>query len=443
MGKARNGGQKSGKPQTAKAIKEGQVQKKKALPAFIQTPKGKYAFVKEAGNLNSQKTRLGKAPLQSKAQANAGNKKQNNMNPKMNSPTKQLAQKKKKNNSKAALLAAAEESDSDEDINEEVSITEQVSVGEDDDDSSDEETVPNILGDSLADESDDDDDDFEADSEEEEVNKGVKMFKGIKSTSKNSSLEDMDEDDDEDEDDDDDDDDDDEDEDGASASVTASSSNTSGDNSSTMDVSIANDNDDEDEDDDDDDDDDESPGLKALLGKSLVDDEDDEDFNDEEGEEDDDDDIDDSEEDEEDESQSDKNVNTVSTSQEEKKLLTPEEKAEKDSRTIYIGNVPKDVKEARIKSEFRKYGIIETLRVRGVVPDSPKKSYKVATIKKQIHAKVTSICVFIVYKTEESAKAALAMNGKLFDGNYLRVDRANQNKEYDNKKNSIFGKCTV
>ncbi|KAG8036653.1 hypothetical protein G9C98_003975 [Cotesia typhae] len=122
-----------------------------------------------------------------------------------------------------------------------------------------------------------------------------------------------------------------------------------------------------------------------------------------------------------------------------KNVLSPEEKAEVDKRSIYVGNVPKDIKEARIKSEFSKFGPIESLRIRGVVPESPKMSYKTAAIKRKIHQKCTSICVFIVYKAEESVVKALAMNGKQLEGFYLRVDRVNQEKKRDPKKSIFLG----
>lgn len=114
-------------------------------------------------------------------------------------------------------------------------------------------------------------------------------------------------------------------------------------------------------------------------------------------------------------------------------------KAAVDRRTIFIGNVPKDSKESRIRGVFKKFGPIESLRIRGVVPSSPKLPYKVAAITHQIHTKVPFICLFIVYGNEESAKAALAMNGKKLDGNYLRVDLAGAQKEYEPKKTIFIG----
>ncbi|CAD6236306.1 GSCOCG00008112001-RA-CDS, partial [Cotesia congregata] len=256
---------------------------------------------------------------------------------------------------------------------------------------------------SLADDTDDDDDDFEADSDEEassKVKKGVKMFKGLKPVKKNESAEEEDDDDD-DEDDDDDDDDDDE-----------------------MDQSIA---------------DTDGPGLKALLGNSLVDEDDDEDFEGDENDDDDDEEIESDDEDEPLNASAVSNNSTISTASSEEKVLSPEEKAEVDKRSIYVGNVPKDIKESRIKSEFNKFGPIESLRIRGVIPESPKISYKTAAIKRKMHDKCKSICVFIVFKAEESAVKALAMNGQQLEGFYLRVDRVNQEKKRDPKKSVFLG----
>ncbi|KAK0087120.1 hypothetical protein PV325_001729 [Microctonus aethiopoides] len=468
MGKARNGGQKGNKPQVAKAIKEGKVTKNKPPQTFKQTPKGKVALIngKKNGNSNIQKKILDNSPQKSKLAPNSPDKKKANINAKVNSPKKPSPQKKNKNKNKNKAKATVnkEEDSDEEDINEGISIEEQVSlIGEDDDDSSDgdEDVSINICGTSLAEDSDEDDEDYQDESDDEVANKGVKMFKGIGSTKKSSVAikakgddeddddeddDDEDEDDEEDEDDDDDDEDDEDETNDISANITASSLNTSGD-STAMDVSTGDDDDDddededEDEDDDDDDDDDESPGLKALLGQSLIDDEDDEDFK-EDSEDEDDDEIDDSEEDDEDDndSQSENNLSKNSISSEASDgRLSAEEKAAVDRRTIFIGNVPKDSKESRIRGVFKKFGPIESLRIRGVVPSSPKLPYKVAAITHQIHTKVPFICLFIVYGNEESAKAALAMNGKKLDGNYLRVDLAGTQKEYEPKKTIFIG----
>uniref|UniRef100_A0A6V7MBB1 RRM domain-containing protein n=1 Tax=Bracon brevicornis TaxID=1563983 RepID=A0A6V7MBB1_9HYME len=187
------------------------------------------------------------------------------------------------------------------------------------------------------------------------------------------------------------------------------------------------------------------------LGASLANDsdEDDEDF---EGEEDDDDEEDDdiSEEEEED-SQEEKNqsndsgrFNSSSDSSDKspkKKApeLTPEEKAERDARTIFIGNVPLSLEEKALREAFKKYGAIDTVRIRGIVPESPKVSKKVAAIKKKIHPACKAVCVYIVFKNADSVGKALEMNGKKLGGNWLRVDKIGVVRDPHPEKSIFIG----
>lgn len=379
------GNKKGGGPMhKSKAVQEGQV-KKNNSPKFAQTPKGKVALINEK---NAKKpNNKNQSPVQ---------KQVDNKSPKKGGS--------KKNNNKGKKTEVEE--DSDEDINEGIVLPEDSIIEEEDDDddsSVGDETPINILGESLAEQSDSDDEDFEASDDEEVDNKGIKMFKGIKPSADKSS-----------------------------------------DADSSLNTSVASAATEEDDDDDDDDSEDEAvvPGLKALMDTTMEDDEDDEDFegDDDEEEDDDDDDIDSDEDDEDDNEVSDQNQSKNSSLESPTKpQLSPEEKAEVDRRTIFIGNVPKDAKESRIKSEFTKYGPIESLRIRGVVPPSPKIPVKVAAQKRKIHEKVHSICVFIIFKNEESAVKALTMNGKKFEGCILRVDRCNQKVERDPKKAIFVG----
>lgn len=309
---------------------------------------------------------------------------------------------------------------------------------EDDDDDEDEEDEKNensdlrIIEENLEDESNEDDEDFEEEEEEEDddddddsdeddnikretlVCKGVKMFKGVQPQVENSEEDDEEGDNDEDEDEDDDDDD--------------------------------NDNDDENED--------STLGLKALLGNSIADEDDDEDFN-EEDEDDEDDDISDEDEDGE------ENDNVVKITKEKgakasnskdipkeqrqvregEKKLSSEEQEEIDKRTIFIDNIPKETKETEVRKVFSKFGPINNLRFRGIIPQDTKMSKKVAAITKQIHPKVTTVVVYINYKSQESAQKALSMNGKIFEGNYIHVKIVDkpEKKEWDSKKAVFIG----
>ena len=203
---------------------------------------------------------------------------------------------------------------------------------------------------------------------------------------------------------------------------------------------------DEDEDDDDEDeclssDDEEIPKKDAKKAKVESDDsrmeaEDDEDFEDEsddEGSE-----VDESPKKKE-KVENKKEVPKKELDESTESNLSPEERTERDKRTIFIGNIPKDATKMKVKKMFRKFGLIETIRLRGIVPENPKLPFKAAAITGKTHPKVTSVWMYITYKDEDSAKKALSMNGKKLDENILRVDSAYHDQEFDQKKGVFLG----
>lgn len=329
----------------------------------------------------------------------------------MNKTPKGIMPKKKENEDNKNKLShlqpcTSEISDDDDDEDEE------------DDNESEEDKIRQVvetlqrnskLLPSESDESDEDQD-FEEEEDDDDNNerkivehKGVKMFKGVKSKIENSDEDDNDEDETEDE--------------------------------------------DEDEDESEEED---NIGLEALLGQFIPDEDDDEDFS-EEDEDDEDDDISDEDED------SEENDNVIKITKEkdvkapnskdirkgqkqvkkEEKQLSVEKQEDIDKRTIFIDNIPKETKEAAIKKVFSKFGPINNLRFRNIIPQDPKMSKKVAAITKQIHPKVTTVVVYINYKSQESAQKALSMNGKIFQGNYIQVQIVSDKsmkKEWDSKK---------
>lgn len=459
-----------------KNLKNGAINKKKHQK-FKQTPQGKVALINGSqvhSNGNSKNQKNGVNLQMQKKSPKGGNRQ--SASPKK-SPSVKVAPKEEKDDTDS----------SDEDINEGISIKEEVSAPEDeidDDDSSEEssseETVTTILGKSLADETDEDDEEFDADSDAEDAveNKGVKMFKGLKQEVKGkaSKQEPSSEDDDDDEDDEeseedeendkatpdlaallgesiadesddeefeaaeDDSDDDDEVSDSDEEDVEADQSVTSA-------AAESSDEDDDEDDDDDDEGEDSSPDITVLLGKSIADDEDDASFVAEEDSEDDDEAMSEDEDDEDAAAElSSSSKDAVKGEKGDKKdaakknpKLTKEEKEERDKRTIFIGNVPKETDRSALKKAFRKFGIIESLRMRGIVSENPKLPLKVAAILKKHHPKIKVVCYFITFKEEDSAKKALSMNGKKWDGNILRVDICNQTQKPDQAKAVFLG----
>lgn len=424
-------------PKTLSTPKDGFIQKKKSQK-FKQTPKGKIPLINGSkasnnNNIKQQQLQKQKNSLPEKfSEKNKGLKK-------VNSPKTDKKQSPKKELSKKGLnKSKANEFDSDEDINEGVVLKEEELMEETDDTDSEVESdedvqdkkVLDVLGTSLADDTEEDDEEFKIEDKKgkAQVNKGVKMFKGVKSSNKSSdksstenSLVD-------DEDDEDDDDDDEMEDDGSE------------------DVEEEEDDDDEEEEDDEEEDEEEEEesenegeesvlGTKALLSQSLADDDDDEDFVEPEGHEEDDDISD------EDEEEGEADNSTLDNSyQSNSSKDSSYEKTKADNNTIFVGNLPKEVTYKQLRKLFKKFGNIDTIRIRGIVPDSPQIPKKVAAITKKLHPKLQTVYAYVRFVSEESAKAALALNGTLFEGNHLRVDTANKTeKKYDAKKSVFLG----
>lgn len=118
---------------------------------------------------------------------------------------------------------------------------------------------------------------------------------------------------------------------------------------------------------------------------------------------------------------------------------------EKNSRTIFVGNLPDTLDHKDVAKMFKECGPVESARIRSVIPEKEKLSPKVALITKRLHPKVNSVNAYVVFKNNENdvcLKKALAMNGKVIDGHQIRVDRAQRPKArketLTSRKKSVF-----
>ncbi|XP_006623932.1 RNA-binding protein 34-like isoform X1 [Apis dorsata] len=437
--------------------KDGFIHKKKNQK-FKQTPTGKVPLINgskvqnnssmKQQNLQIQKNNLSqKSPEQNKKLK----KKNQEKNDKKQEPLKKQSIKKN-------VKVEEVESDSEDDINEGIKLegsimensddNENESFDDDDDESEEEEeeeTVKNILGSSLADESDEDDEDYE-ENKDTKVNKGIKMFDGSKSSDKNTdSIQDSSE---------------------LSSIMEDSMIDDSDDEIEEEEEEEENEDEDEDEDEDeeeevdeeeaeeeeeeeeDDDDDEESEneeegdesalGLKALLSNSIAeDDDDDEDFV-EPDENDEDDDISDEEEEEEGEEENKVQKNSSSNKNNKISMDTSLEEIKEDEKTIFVGNLPKDVTKKKLKKLFKQFGKIDTIRLRGKIAKSVNVPKRVAAIKNELHPKLKSVYAYIKFVSKESVKESLSINGTEFEGNYLRVNASNKSENKFDSKKSIF-----
>ncbi|KOX71081.1 RNA-binding protein 34 [Melipona quadrifasciata] len=116
------------------------------------------------------------------------------------------------------------------------------------------------------------------------------------------------------------------------------------------------------------------------------------------------------------------------------------EDLKKDKRTIFVNNLPKNVTKKKLEKLFKKFGKIDTIRLRGKVPKSLNISKRTAAITNDLHSKLKSIYAFVKFESEESVEKASSLNGKIFEGNYLEVRAGHKSdNDYDPKKAVFIG----
>lgn len=110
---------------------------------------------------------------------------------------------------------------------------------------------------------------------------------------------------------------------------------------------------------------------------------------------------------------------------------------EKEARTIFIGNVPIQCKKEEMRTFFKKYGTIESVRFRCAARKDLSLPKKAAFLMKQIHPKAAQMVCYIVFKEEDSVAKAVVENGSLFKEHHIRVDFVAKPAEKV-EKNAIF-----
>lgn len=93
-------------------------------------------------------------------------------------------------------------------------------------------------------------------------------------------------------------------------------------------------------------------------------------------------------------------------------------------RTVFVGNLPLKTRRKAIVKEFAVFGEIESVRIRSVPIVETKAPRKAAIFKGQINDSLDSVHAYVVFKDEQSARAALGHNMAKVGGNHIRVDMA-------------------
>ncbi|XP_066238745.1 RNA-binding protein 34 [Saccopteryx leptura] len=130
-------------------------------------------------------------------------------------------------------------------------------------------------------------------------------------------------------------------------------------------------------------------------------------------------------------------VDHTAVNQKKKIQVNQEEERLKNERTVFVGNLPVTCNKKKLKSLFKEYGPIESVRFRSVIPAEGTLSKKLAAIKRKIHPDQKTINAYVVFKEERAAIKALNRNGaQIADGFRIRVDRASETSSRD--KRSVF-----
>ncbi|KAI9352699.1 hypothetical protein BDR26DRAFT_914208 [Obelidium mucronatum] len=110
-----------------------------------------------------------------------------------------------------------------------------------------------------------------------------------------------------------------------------------------------------------------------------------------------------------------------------KKKIPSKEDAEKNARSVFVGNLPVAATEKatskKLLALFKEHGSVESIRFRSIafLNNVPR---KVSYMTKEFHPNRDSLNAYIVYKSKDSVEKALTLNGTLFEGKHIRVDKA-------------------
>ncbi|KAM6278706.1 RNA-binding protein 34 [Porphyrio hochstetteri] len=109
-------------------------------------------------------------------------------------------------------------------------------------------------------------------------------------------------------------------------------------------------------------------------------------------------------------------------------------------RTVFVGNLPVSCTTQMLKSLFKEYGQIKSVRLRSLIPAEDTPSKKLAAIKHKVHPNAKFINAYVVFKEECDAVKALNKNGaEIASGFHIRVDIASRASSHDNKRSIFLG----
>uniref|UniRef100_A0A1I7ZL22 RNA-binding protein 34 n=1 Tax=Steinernema glaseri TaxID=37863 RepID=A0A1I7ZL22_9BILA len=119
---------------------------------------------------------------------------------------------------------------------------------------------------------------------------------------------------------------------------------------------------------------------------------------------------------------------------------TAEEEEAENKKTVFVGNVSREVTKRQLHKLFSEAGKIENIRLRGIYPAKETLGKRVAVITNQINENVPTQFYFIRYADEEAAKSAVEMlNARVVKEYPLRVDLCSAKPVYSSKLSVFVG----
>uniref|UniRef100_A0A663FCA7 RNA binding motif protein 34 n=1 Tax=Aquila chrysaetos chrysaetos TaxID=223781 RepID=A0A663FCA7_AQUCH len=132
------------------------------------------------------------------------------------------------------------------------------------------------------------------------------------------------------------------------------------------------------------------------------------------------------------------NSDTGTTVKQQKEKKVTDEMVNR--RTVFVGNLPVNCTVQALKSLFKEYGQIKSIRFRSLVPAEDTLSKKLAAIKHKVHPNAKFVNAYVVFKEECDAIKALNENGtEIASGFHIRVDIASKTNSHDNKRSVFLG----
>ncbi|NXY20626.1 RBM34 protein, partial [Atrichornis clamosus] len=130
------------------------------------------------------------------------------------------------------------------------------------------------------------------------------------------------------------------------------------------------------------------------------------------------------------------NSATGTTAKQQKRKTIVDETA--DRRTVFVGNLPVNCTVQVLKSLFKKYGQIQSIRFRSLVYLNSNVSFSCSRHK--VHPNAKFVNAYVVFKEESDAQKALKENGtEIASGFHIRVDTASKTSSHDSKRSVFLG----